>query len=282
MLYKMTDTKIKCYMAALQEEEKSRATIEKYIRDVRRLQQFLSGEQLSKARLIDYKELLCERYAVSSVNSMLAAVNHYLEYIGKSEWKLKPLKIQKRFFQNEEKELTRTEYIRLVQTAKKQGNLRLSLILQTICTTGIRVSELSFITMEAVKNGRAVIQNKGKRRIILLPKQLCRILTAYMKFQNRVEGEIFVTAAGKPVDRSNIWREMKSLCESAGVEEEKVFPHNLRHLFARTYYSKEKDLSRLADILGHSNVNTTRIYTMENGMMHARQIERLGLLVYTT
>ena len=282
MLYQITDQKITCYRVVLQEEEKSRATIEKYIRDVERLQRFLSGQQLSKARLIEYKEFLCEKYEVSSVNSMLAAVNHYLGYIGKSEWKLKQRKVQKLFFQNEEKELTRTEYFRLVQTANKQGNQRLSLILQTICTTGIRVSELSFITMDAVKNGRAIIQNKGKRRVILLPRQLCQILSVYMKSQNRMEGEVFVTAGGKPVDRSNIWREMKSLCNAAGVEEEKVFPHNLRHLFARTYYTKEKDLSRLADILGHSNVNTTRIYTMENGMMHARQMERLGLLVHTT
>lgn len=192
---------------------------------------------------------------------------------------VKPLKIQKSLFRDESRELSYNEYKRLVLAAENAGNRRLSLVVQTICATGIRVSELQFITVEAVRTGRTEIANKGKRRTIFLPDKLRRILTKYMKENGIKEGAVFTTRTGKPLDRSNIWRDMKALCESAGVDSSKVFPHNLRHLFARTYYSIEKDLSRLADILGHSNINTTRIYTMESGVVHARQIERLGLTI---
>lgn len=182
-------------------------------------------------------------------------------------------------FRDESRELTQAEYQRLVHAAESAGNRRLSLVVQTICATGIRVSELQFITVEAVRIGRTEINNKGKLRTIFLPEKLRRILNKYLKEIHKTEGVVFTTQSGKPLDRSNIWRDMKALCESAGVEPDKVFPHNLRHLFARTYYSIEKDLSRLADILGHSNVNTTRIYTMESGTVHAHQIERLGLII---
>ena len=182
-------------------------------------------------------------------------------------------------FQDERRELTQAEYKRLVNAAEMAGNRRLSLVVQTICATGIRVSELQFITVDAVRTGHTEVSNKGKRRTIFLPKKLRQILHKYLKETNKTEGAVFTTRNGKPLDRSNIWRDMKALCDSAKVEPDKVFPHNLRHLFARTYYSLEKDLSRLADILGHSSVNTTRIYTMESGAVHAHQIERLGLIV---
>ena len=202
-----------------------------------------------------------------------------MEFIGRADLRVRLLKIQKSLFCKESKELTREEYIRLVRTAEREGNERLSLILQTICATGIRVSELRFITVEAVESGRAEINNKGKHRIIFLPVKLCRLLKKYLKKQKRTVGAVFVTRSGKPLDRSNIWRDMKDLCENADVSPVKVFPHNLRHLFARTYYSIQKDLLRLADILGHSNINTTRIYTLESGFAHARHMEQMGLII---
>lgn len=222
---------------------------------------------------------MTEDYAPSSINTMLAAMNGLLDFCGLAALKVKPLKIQRSLFSDGEKELTREEYIRLIHAAEQDGSERLSLVIQTICAIGIRVSELQFITAEAIQSGRAEISNKGKRRTIFLPGKLCRLLKKYLKKEKRTTGAVFVTRTGKPLNRSNIWRDMKALCESADVEPEKVFPHNLRHLFARTYYTLEKDLSRLADILGHSNVNTTRIYTMESGTVHARQMERIGLII---
>lgn len=263
----------------LREQEKSGPTIEKYRRDLTALYEFLQDQPISKGALIDWKKQLIKRYAAVSVNSMLAAVNTFLGFAGWSDCKVKPLKIQRNLFCREEKELTRAEYLRLVQAAGRVGNERLSLVLQTICATGIRVSELRFVTVEAVRAGRSVVNCKGKTRTIFLPEKLCRLLIQYARKQKRASGPIFVTRSGRPLDRCNIWRDMKALCESAGVAPEKVFPHNLRHLFARTYYTMEKDLFRLADLLGHSNINTTRIYTMENGMMHARQLEHMRLVV---
>ena len=201
--------------------------------------------------------------------------------MGWEELRVKPLKIQRSPFCDEERELTRAEYARLVQAAERQENRRLSLVIQTICATGIRVSELKCITADAVRAGRTEVVNKGKRRTVFLPDQLQRLLQKYIKAQKKTVGAVFTTRTGKPLDRSNIWRDMKALCESAGVEPGKVFPHNLRHLFARTYYTLEKDLSRLADILGHSDVNTTRIYTAESGRVHARQMARMGLVLTT-
>ena len=218
-------------------------------------------------------------HAPATVNSILAAVNGFFRFMGWKDIAVKLLKIQKALFCDERRELTRAEYARLVSAAQKVGNERLSLVMQTICATGTRVSELRFITVEAVTTGRAEICNKGKRRTVFLPGRLRRLLRKYLQKQKKTAGAVFTTRTGRPLDRSNIWRDMKALCESADVEPGKVFPLNLRHLFARTDYSLEKDLSRMADILGHSSVNTTRIYTMESGGVHQRQLERMGLII---
>ena len=218
-------------------------------------------------------------HAPATVNSILAAVNGFFRFMGWKDIAVKLLKIQKALFCDERRELTRAEYARLVSAAQKVGNERLSLVMQTICATGTRVSELRFITVEAVTTGRAEICNKGKRRTVFLPGRLRRLLRKYLQKQKKTAGAVFTTRTGRPLDRSNIWRDMKALCESADVEPGKVFPLNLRHLFARSYYSLEKDLSRMADILGHSSVNTTRIYTMESGGVHQRQLERMGLII---
>ena len=218
-------------------------------------------------------------HAPATVNSILAAVNGFFRFMGWKDIAVKLLKIQKALFCDERRELTRAEYARLVSAAQKVGNERLSLVMQTICATGTRVSELRFITVEAVTTGRAEICNKGKRRTVFLPGRLRRLLRKYLQKQKKTAGAVFTTRTGRPLDRSNIWRDMKALCESADVEPGTVFPLNLRHLFARTYYSLEKDLSRMADILGHSSVNTTRIYTMESGGVHQRQLERMGLII---
>ncbi|CCY26441.1 putative uncharacterized protein [Firmicutes bacterium CAG:114] len=218
-------------------------------------------------------------HAPATVNSILAVVNGFFRFMGWKDIAVKLLKIQKALFCDERRELTRAEYARLVSAAQKVGNERLSLVMQTICATGTRVSELRFITVEAVTTGRAEICNKGKRRTVFLPGRLRRLLRKYLQKQKKTAGAVFTTRTGRPLDRSNIWRDMKALCESADVEPGKVFPLNLRHLFARTYYSLEKDLSRIADILGHSSVNTTRIYTVESGGVHQRQLERMGLII---
>lgn len=276
---RITEREIADFGIYLQEQERSPATVQKYAHDVRAVADFLDGADLTKPELIAWKDQLAQRYAPASVNAMLAALNSFLDFMGWVDLKVKPLKIQKSLFREESRELSREDYTRLVRAAEQEGNQRLSLVIQTICATGIRVSELKFITAESVRAGHVEVNNKGKRRTVFLPEKLRRLLKRYLEKEKRPSGPVFVTRNGRPLDRSNIWRDMKALCESAGVEPGKVFPHNLRHLFARTYYSIEKDLSRLADILGHSNVNTTKIYTMESGLVHARQIERLGLIV---
>ena len=267
------------YAAYLREQERAPATIQKYVRDLTALLDYLDGQPLTKAALIGWKEHLTACHAPTTVNSMLAALNGFLNFMGWRECAVKLLKIQKSLFCDEHRELTRAEYARLVSAAQRRDNERLSLVMSTICATGIRVSELRFITAEAVQTDRAEITNKGKRRTVFLPDKLRRLLKKYLQGQKKTAGAVFTTRTGKPLDRSNIWRDMKALCESAGVEPGKVFPHNLRHLFARTYYSIEKDLSRLADILGHSSVNTTSIYTVESGSVHLRQMERMGLVI---
>lgn len=275
----LTAAQIDCYANYLYEQERAESTIRKYRHDLTALLAYLDTAPLTKAELIGWKEQLLQRHAPSSVNSMLAAVNSFFSFMGWAELKLRPLKIQKALFCDEQRELTRSEYIRLVQAASQQGNERLSLVLQTICSTGIRVSELRFITAEAVASARVEIVNKGKLRTIFLSDKLRRLLKKYLQKEQRTAGAVFVTSSGRPLDRSNIWRDMKALCQEAGVDPGKVFPHNLRHLFARTYYTLERDLSRLADILGHSSINTTRIYTIESGLIHARQIDRMGLII---
>ncbi len=274
----ITEKQIENFESYLIEEEKALATVQKYIHDIRSLKEWLSDKELTKTVVLAYKEFLLGKYAPASVNSALSSLNSFFAY---NEWywlKVKIIKIQKRIFVSEEKELTKNEYERLLNAAKSKGNERLYLLMQTICSTGIRVSELKYITVEALKTRRANINMKGKLRQVIIPMQLVKILMKYVKKENIKSGCVFVTKNGRPLDRSNIWCYMKKLCESAHVAREKVFPHNLRHLFARTFYSLQKDIVRLADILGHSNVNTTRIYTMESGEIHGKLIEKLGLL----
>ena len=217
--------------------------------------------------------------ALRPVNALLAAVNGYLKHHQRSDLLIQPLKIQRPHFSDEHKELTRTEYQRLVQTAEHTSQHRLALILQTIAATGIRVSELRFITADAVRSGRAHVRNKGKHRLVLLPTKPCTLLKRYLRQQKKSAGPVFTTRTGRPIDRSNIWRAMKALCGQARVAPEKVFPHNLRHLFARTFYAAEKDLLRLADLLGHASINTTRIYTLESGAEHLRQLDRMHMVI---
>lgn len=274
---KITEKLIKNFKNYLINEEKSDATLEKYIRDVYAFLSWLDGRGVNKQVVLEYKAHLVENYKPASVNSVISSLNSFFSY---NEWydcRVKSLKIQKQIFASKEKELTKAEYERLLDAAKSKKNERLYLLMQTICSTGIRVSELRFITVAAVNTGVANINCKGKLRQVFLPKALCKVLTRYIREQKITSGPVFVSKTGKPLDRSNIWSDMKKLCESARVSKDKVFPHNLRHLFARTYYSLQKDIVRLADILGHSSVNTTRIYTMETGEVHKRQIERLGL-----
>lgn len=273
--------RIQLYEKALREREKSAATIRQYCRCLVSLRDYLRGSGVSKAVLIAWKQELSARYSAATVNVMLAAVNGFLDFCGWNDCRMKPLRIQREMFCREERELTGREYTRLVNAAGRKKNKRLCLVLQTICATGIRVSELRFITAEAVSSGRAAVCCKGKRRTVFLPKKLCCLLRSYLEKEKRTKGAVFVTKSGNHLDRSNIWREMKHLCAEARVEAEKIFPHNLRHLFARTYYSLEKDLSRLSDILGHSNVNTTRVYTVESGKVHRKQLERMSLVITT-
>lgn len=259
-------------------EEKSKATQEKYLRDVRAFLVWCGESELTKELVLQYKEHLVTSYAPASVNSMLASLNSFLSYIERAECRVKQLKIQRQLFAREDKELTKTEYRRLVAAAKDS---RISLVIQTICGTGIRVSELAYITAEAVHLGKAVVNCKNKTRVIFIPAPVQKLLLAHMKKSGITAGPVFVTRSGKPLDRSNIWKEMKALCSMAGVSPKKVFPHNLRHLFARTFYSIEKDVVRLADLLGHSSINTTRIYTMDSGISHLRSMEKVALWLTT-
>ncbi len=275
----ITEKLIEKFRQYLIEEEKAGATLEKYMRDVNVFSTWLKGEELDKMTVLSYKNHLIElSYAPKTVNSVLSSLNSFFDYNGWHGLKVKMLKIQKQIFAERNKELTKAEYARLLAAAQRRKNERLYYLMQTICSSGIRVSELSAITVEAVRSRKANIKNKGKIRVILLPTELCKMLDKYAREQKITSGPVFITKTGKPLDRSTIWKMMKTLCESAGVEREKVFPHNLRHLFARTYYSIQKDIVRLADILGHASVNTTRIYTMETGEVHLRQIQKLGLL----
>lgn len=274
----ITREDIENFKQFLIEEEKSAATIEKYIRDVTAFFVWAKDCELDKLVVLRYKEYLTGKYAPASVNSVLSSLNSFFDY---NEWhrlKVKMLKIQRQIFAKKNKELTKAEYERLLDAAKLSKNERLYYLMQTICSSGIRVSEIKAITVEAIKAGEAMIKSKGKMRVVILPKKLCRMLRDYARRQNIISGPVFITKTGNPLDRSTIWKMMKALCESAGVEREKVFPHNLRHLFARTFYTLQKDIVRLSDILGHSSINTTRIYTMETGEIHRRQIQELELL----
>ncbi|MBQ6849474.1 MAG: tyrosine-type recombinase/integrase [Oscillospiraceae bacterium] len=258
--------------------EKSVKTIEKYIRDCLKFVGFVDGTPLTKETVIAYKQHLVEQgYSVRSVNSMVVAVNCFLAFLGFGSCRVKVLKLQKQTYLEQEKELTKTEYMNLLSACGK--NTQLKMILQTICGTGIRVSELKYITVDAVRQGKATVNCKSKNRIILIPVKLQRLLNVYIKEAKIKKGPIFVTKTGAPLDRSYIWRKMKKLCCKAGVKKEKVFPHNLRKLFARTFYTIEKDIAKLADVLGHSNIETTRIYIMTSFVEHRRKIDKLGLII---
>ena len=276
----ITDNQIVAFAAHLKSEEKSKNTVEKYIRDVRAFAAYVGDAEITKETVIAYKNnLLSESYAARSINSMLASINSLFSFLGWSDLKVKSIKLQQQIYCPEEKELTKAEYMRLVNTAKQKGNERLNLLIQTICGTGIRVSELQYITVEAVKCGIAIVSLKGKTRSVFIVRELQKKLLRYAAERKILSGAIFITRNGKPMSRTNIWREMKSLCEQAGVNPQKVFPHNLRHLFARTFYGIEKDIAKLADILGHSSINTTRIYIITTGNEHRQRMENMQLII---
>ena len=274
------NNQIRDFETYLINEEKSAATVSKYVHDVAQFANWVGEKSIEKSLVLAYKNKLTETMAPTSVNSILSSLNCFFGFLGRIDLKVKNLKIQKQIFSSTEKELTKSEYDQLLIAAKQKRNERLYLLMQAICSTGIRVSEVRFITVEAIQKGCAQINCKGKNRSVFIPAKLCKRLKEYIKEQKIKSGSVFVTKNGNPLDRSNIWSDMKKLCKAANVSEKKVFPHNLRHLFARTYYSLQKDIVRLADILGHSSVNTTRIYTMETGEIHRRQIQKLGLLRY--
>lgn len=275
----ITDQVLRQFADALYRNERSEATVRKYMRDVRAFQNYAGASQITKELVIRYKNRLLENYAPASVNSMLAAVNSFLKHLGWYDCIVKTVKIQRQAFRNQNRELSKAEYLRLLEAARGRKDMRLYYLMETLCSTGIRVSELRFITVEAVNRGSAVVSLKGKTRNVLLPSAICRELRRYAKESGIRQGSIFVSRNGNPMDRSNILHAMKDLCAEAGVDRKKVFPHNLRHLFACLYYSASKDITRLADILGHSSIDTTRIYTCVSGAVQKRQIERLGLII---
>ena len=263
----------------LRHDEREESTIEAYLRSLTRFAEWADGRVVTKELAMEWKAALSEAgYRPISVNAMLAAVNKFFTCMGREDCKVKYLKLQRQMFRKSEKDLSKEEYQRLVQAAHEKGDLRTELILETICATGIRVGELKYITVEAVRAGVAEIALKGKIRTILLPHRLCRKLQKYAKKQKIASGKIFLTQDGLPVSRQSIWTRMKALCEAAGVERSKVFPHNLRSLFARSFYGSCHDVVRLADVLGHSSIETTRIYLMSTGKEYLRQLDKLGLV----
>ena len=263
----------------LRHDEREENTIEAYLRSLTRFAEWADGRAVTKELAMEWKAVLAESgYRPVSVNAMLAAVNKFFTCMGREDCKVKYLKLQRQMFRKSEKDLSKEEYQRLVQAAHEKGDLRMELILETICATGIRVGELKYITVEAVRAGVAEIALKGKIRTILLPHRLCRKLQKYAKQQKIASGKIFLTQDGLPVSRQSIWTRMKALCEAAGVERSKVFPHNLHSLFARSFYGSCHDVVRLADVLGHSSIETTRIYLMSTGKEYLRQLDKLGLV----
>ncbi|MEY8260485.1 tyrosine-type recombinase/integrase [Oscillospiraceae bacterium 50-60] len=281
----MRNRKLKAEMVAAYDrylclEERAPGTREKYLRDIRQFAAWLDGRTVTKELAVAWKEyLLSQQYALSTINGVLAALNGLFCFFGWNECRVKPLKRQRSVFRSGERELTRGEYLRLLDTAKREGNERLYLVMETLCSTGMRVSELRFITAETLERGFAMVDCKGKQRTVLLTKRLRRTLIAYCRRRGIRNGAVFVTRNGRPLDRSNIWRDMRSLCDRAGVEASKVFPHNLRHLFAVSFYNVEKDIAKLADLLGHASIETTRIYIMESSAAHAQRLEQLGLVI---
>lgn len=277
--YLLTERELRAFTAHLREEEYAAGSIELYLRDCHRLFAWLNGHPCDKAAVVAWKESLKKSgYAPVTVNAMLAAVNRLFRFLGWEDCRVKSLRIQRRLFRSEDRELTKEEYLRLVETAEGQKRVRLALLLETICATGIRVSEVKYITVEAAQERRTEISLKGKIRTILLPGKLCRKLLKYARGKKIASGEIFITESGKSLSRKQIWSELKSLCKRAGVESSKVFPHNLRHLFAKTFYRVCRDVAKLADILGHSSIETTRVYLISTGVEHIRDMTHLGLI----
>lgn len=278
--YIITQEKLKSYSEWLRREERSDNTIAKYLHDLQEFSMWAADRSITKEMVTEWKGQLSNLgRSARTINGALAALHGFFGFMEWNECRVKYLKVQRQMFRETSRELTKEEYLCLVQIAEKQGNQRLSLLLETICGTGVRVSEVRYITLEAARNGRADISLKGKVRTILFSNKLCRKLIKYAKKQKIASGEIFITKNGKGMSRRQIWGEMKKLCKEAGVDDSKVFPHNLRHLFARTYYKVCKDIVRLADVLGHSSIETTRIYLVTTGIEHRQQLERLGLIL---
>ena len=277
--YRLTGAQISAFEEQLRADERSSGTIEKYLRDVRAFAAWLDGRAVTKELAAAWKgDLQAAGYCPTTINSMLAALNTFLRFIGLEDCRVRALRVQRRLFQSEERELSRQEYQRLLDTARTLGRDRLALVMETICAAGIRVSEVRYITVEAARSGQADIALKGKVRTILLPGKLCRKLLKYARQQKTASGEIFLTRNGTPLSRRQIWAEMKGLCKTAGVAASEVFPHNLRHLFAAAFYRASRDIVKLADVLGHSSLETTRIYLLTSGAEHQRQLDRLGLV----
>ena len=274
----ITRKSINAYKQYLLMAEKAHATITKYINEVERLSEYLEHNALNKRALLEYRETLAENFSSRTVNTKLAAINGYLAFIGVDEYKVHLLKVQRKAFIAENRELSAAEYKRLVNAADASGNDRLSLVMQTICATGIRISELSYITVDAVKERRMEIRLKGKSRTVIIPSKLCKKLVEYARRQRIDTGAVFRTKGGKPLDRANVCHDMKRICDAAHVEQSKVFPHNLRHLFARAFYSIEKNLSHLADVLGHSSIETTRIYVAASSRQYERMLDKMKLI----
>lgn len=278
MDYSILEKDINDFCEYLKKEERSKATIEKYTRDILQFYSFASGGRITKELVVSFKQyLISKQYAVRSINSMLVGVNAFLAYLGLHECKVKLLRLQRSAFCCEEKELSRSDYMRLLQAA--QAKKQISMVMQTICATGIRVSELKSFTVEAVKRGTITVSCKNKLRTVLLPKKLRNNLLKYAAEQRIKLGCIFINKKGNPLNRSQIWAQMKKLCEKANVNPQKVFPHNLRKLFARAFYDIEKDIAKLADLLGHSSIDTTRIYIISSGTEHRKKIEQLKLVL---
>ncbi len=275
----ITEKLLERYKVYLTDSEKSLATTSKYIRDVRKLMEYVNGQNITKELVTEYKEYLRtnKKYKLSSINSFLIAINSFFVYMGWHNLRVKTYKVQKELFAPAGKDLSRQEYKKLVYAAKRKGNKRLAMIIQTICATGMRVSELSSVTADSVKKGVVDIYCKGKHRQVLLPGKLRKMLLVYIS-GNKIKGIVFCTSSGKAVDRSNIWREMKELGNESGVALEKIFPHNLRHLFAKVFYETNRDIARLADVLGHSSIETTRLYIMVSYGEHQRQLDIMGLV----
>ncbi len=278
--YKLMSKHIQSYEDHLRMEEKSAATVEKYLRDIRAFACWLDGREITKERTSEWKSFLVERgYAPASVNAMLSALNSLLEFLDLGNCRVKFLKLQRRMFRDDSRDLTRADYDALTAAARGQGKERLALLMEAVCATGIRVSEVKYLTVEAARAGRAEISLKGKIRTILIPSKLCRKLLKYAKQQKTASGEIFLARSGRSLNRRQIWAEMKGLCRAAGVTPGKVFPHNLRHLFATSFYRVNRDIVSLADVLGHSSIETTRVYLLTSWTEHQRQLDRMRLVI---